>query len=291
MYNAVIFILSNGRADNVRTWSFLEEYGCKYPYYVVVDDLDPQLEEYKKNFKERLIIFNKEKMKKDMNVDMGDNFNKYLNCVIIRNGCFKLAKDMGYDFFVELDDDYSRLAYKIELGEELKDRRVPNEHFNIILDAYFEFLDTTPTDAIAFGQAGDYIGGKKSSLMRHGYKRKLMNFIFFKTERYLKFSGTLNDDVTCYSNESFKGKFMLTPSKISVTQPETQEVEGGLTKIYDDFGTYVKSFYSILYTPSAVKISTFAGSGKDSAGQSRIHHNVLFNNCQPKLLPEKLKKT
>lgn len=290
MYNACIFILSNDRADTIKSTSFLEYYECKYPYYVVVDDEDPQLKEYKEKFGEKLIVFNKKEMRKKMNVDMGDNFDKYHNCVIIRNGCFYLAEKMGYDYFLELDDDYTRLSYKVDLENTLKDVKVPVKDFNKILDIHLELLEKTPVKAIAFGQAGDFIGGVNSSLVKNGYKRKLMNFIFFKTKDYLKFSGTLNDDVTCYAHEGNLGNFMFTSQFLSVTQPETQEVEGGLTTIYDDMGTYVKSFYSILYQPSSIKIATFAGSNKDAKGQARIHHHVYFNESLPKLISEKYKK-
>ena len=291
MYKACIFILTHERAEEITTYRLLQQYPVEYPVYIVVDDQDKQLDLYKELFGERLLIFNKEQIIQEYNIDLAENFKNYLNITVPRTACFKLAKELGYDCFLELDDDYTRISYKVPLGTVLKDIKVPSADLNKILKYHFEFLMSTPVDSVALGQAGDYIGGVNASVVKHGSKRKAMNFLFMRTENVVKFSGTLNEDVTCYTNEAMKGKIFLTFPFVSVAQIESQQLEGGLEHIYKDYGTYVKSFYSILYTPSAIKIATMAGNNKDARGHTRIHHNVLYNNCTPKILSESYKKT
>ena len=59
-------------------------------------------------------------------------------------------------------------------------------------------------------------------------------------------------------------------------------VAGGMTDIYRSAGTYMKSFYTVMYQPSSVKISTLRG--------TRIHHLVQWNRTVPCILAESFKK-
>ena len=54
--------------------------------------------------------------------------------------------------------------------------------------------------------------------------------------------------------------------------------------MYLEMGTYVKSFYTIMYAPSCVKMGLLGLSSK------RLHHQVYWNNAVPKILEEKHKK-
>lgn len=57
-----------------------------------------------------------------------------------------------------------------------------------------------------------------------------------------------------------------------------------MTDLYLDSGTYVKSFYSVIFSPSCVKISMMGDKHK------RVHHKVNWNSCCPKILNEKWRK-
>lgn len=57
------------------------------------------------------------------------------------------------------------------------------------------------------------------------------------------------------------------------------------TEMYLELGTYVKSFYTVMYHPSGVDIR-FMGNK-----HMRLHHSVHWNNCVPCIVPEKYKKT
>jgi hypothetical protein len=64
----------------------------------------------------------------------------------------------------------------------------------------------------------------------------------------------------------------------------TQQETGGLTDLYQDYGTHVKSFFSIMYNPSCVRLSVIGKNHK------RIHHKILWKNAVPKILSEDHKK-
>lgn len=58
-----------------------------------------------------------------------------------------------------------------------------------------------------------------------------------------------------------------------------------MTDGYLDYGTYIKSFYSIICAPSCVKISTLRGDAN-----ARVHHNVEWNKAVPKIVSERHRK-
>ena len=56
-----------------------------------------------------------------------------------------------------------------------------------------------------------------------------------------------------------------------------------MTDIYLDSGTYVKSFYTIMYAPSCTKIRPMGSVYR------RLHHSINWNNAVPKVIPENCK--
>lgn len=79
---------------------------------------------------------------------------------------------------------------------------------------------------------------------------------------------------------------MLTYTDVVITQIQTQKQKGGMSEQYLDSGTYLKSFYSVMCCPSCVTINMMGGK-KDTM---RLHHNVSWNNCTPKIISDKYKK-
>ena len=95
----------------------------------------------------------------------------------------------------------------------------------------------------------------------------------------------MNEDLTSSITNGVIGKVILTALFNSVVQKETQSNPGGLTELYLEMGTYVKSFYSVMAAPSCVKIATMGD------GSIRIHHRVTWKNAVPKILRESAKST
>ena len=147
-----------------------------------------------------------------------------------------------------------------------------------------DFLEETNAYTVAFGQGGDFIGGKDSSLAKAKIKRKAMNSFFCSTERPFKFFGSINEDVNTYCKLGSQGKLFMTIRDVSLKQKNTQSTKGGMTDEYLDNGTYIKSFYSIITNPSCVKIF-----GMETTN-SRIHHRVNWNTAVPKILSDRYKK-
>lgn len=101
-----VFILSNGRPDNIKTLRALKKANYTGNWYIVCDDLDTTLPEYKKKFKDRVIVFDKRAIA--AKIDTGINDNEDMRAIVYaRNACFDIAKYLGLTYFLELDDDYT----------------------------------------------------------------------------------------------------------------------------------------------------------------------------------------
>lgn len=281
MKNFAVFILTHGRAKNVLTIKTLRKIGYTGKIYLILDNEDNQIEEYKKiQDVEDVIVFDKEEEMKY--TDTADNFKDHRLVVYARNKCHDIAKDLGLDYFLELDDDYTNFGIRYQKGTILSRKDIKNgdKLFKIMID----FLEKSNALTIAFAQGGDFIGGIGSSVWKKQLARKAMNCFFCKTERPFKFSGSTNEDVNMYINYGNKGKLVFTVASVCMDQLQTQSNEGGLTDIYLDNGTYVKSFYSIIHQPQCVKISAMGNKFK------RIHHKINWERCTPKILNQKWKK-
>lgn len=281
MNNFGVFILTHGRADNVITIPTLRKLGYTGDIYLIIDNEDEQKEKYEKlDDVKKVIIFDKEEEMK--HTDTIDNFKDHRLVVYARNKCHDIAKELKLDYFLVLDDDYTTMAFKYVDEKKFKSKDVKNA--DKLFESAIEFLEVSGAYTVAFAQGGDFIGGKDNKNLEKGLLRKAMNSFFCKTDRAFKFLGSTNEDVNAYVSIGNKGGLMFTITKVSVEQGKTQANKGGLTDIYLDNGTYVKSFYSVICMPSAVKVATMGNKDK------RIHHQVLWEHCCPKILNEKWKK-
>lgn len=280
------FILTNGRADNVITYRTLRRQGYTGDIFLIIDNLDSQIEEYKKNFGEEfVIIFDKNKAVEEYQT-MNNNPRKNV-ILYARNESQKIAKDLGYTHMLQLDDDYNRFSFRFPQDEVFKEKGVENldKLFNAVLDC----LDSTGADTIALAQNGDFIGGINNYRYYKRVLRKAMNSFFINVNNPLDFVGCINEDVNTYAYWGSRGKKIFTITEASLHQEQTQQNSGGMSETYLNLGTYEKSFYSVMIMPSAVKVSTMGGGGNEH-NYYRIHHHINWNNCTPKIIDQKWKK-
>lgn len=283
-HNFVAFILTHDRAGEVKTLETLDRFGYTGDWYMVVDhpdDVKAYTEEYGED---HVIYFDKEDTQPDF--DRADNFERKGGIGYARYQSFQLARDLGYDYFIQLDDDYNWFKYRF------------NEDFDYIgskyepdLDSTFDnaidYIEDAGLDTLCFAQGGDFIGGEDSQLAQKVQsKRKAMNTFICAANNPFDFRGVVNEDVNTYARAQQLGKVFLTINFISIDQGVTQQNEGGLTDLYKAEGTYIKSIYTVLHSPSSVTLQKL----KDR-NDERIHHHVNWRRSVPKILPASVKNT
>lgn len=282
-----VFILSHGRPDRVYTYNTLQKVGYTGKLYIIIDNEDNTAQQYYKLFGDKVIMFDKIAISKQ--IDEGDNFQDRRAVIYARNACFNIAVSLGIKWFMELDDDYFNLCYKIDDEYKYLDssyQTIIKDGNNIIYFLLEFYKRMTNCFSLAIAQGGDYIGGAAASIDSSlGQRRKAMNTFLCSVERPFYFVGRVNEDVNTYTSLQNKGYLFLTFPLIAIQQKETQKYSGGMSEMYLDSGTYIKSFYTVMYQPSSVRVGLMGETHK------RLHHHINWDNTVPCIIPEKFRKS
>lgn len=263
-------ILTHGRPNGVLTHDTLRRAGYTGDIYFVVDDEDRTVSEYRQRYGEdRVVMFNKQAMA-DL-IDEGNNFDNRKVIVHARNASFDIAHSLGLTHFIQLDDDYYFFGYRNGDGAKKITR------LDEVFAALVEFMERTPTVTIALSQGGDHIGGFGGVRM----KRKAMNSFVCSTARRFWFVGSINEDVNTYVVSGSRGGLFFTFTGLQLDQKDTQSRDGGMTAIYLERGTYVKSFSTVMMHPSSVRVAMM------STKFRRFHHLIDWGATVPKIVPKK----
>lgn len=276
-----VFILTNRRPDVVVTYDTLRRHGYTGEIRLIVDDLDPTVEEYRARYGDEVVVFDKQDQMDRS--DLGNNFGDFRSITFARNASFELSKELGFKFHMQLDDDYTAFEYRFDGNLNYKPTVAHN--LDAVFTALVKFYEASGLDSLAMAQGGDFIGGASSHVAEApGLRRKCMNSFICSHERPFCFLGLMNEDVNTYTRLGSVGTLLVTATNFSLVQKATQSQGGGITELYLDVGTYVKAFYTVMYHPSGCKVSMMIS--KDV----RIHHAIKWNNTAPKILRESQRK-
>jgi len=275
-----VFIMTHGRPDKVVTYKALKKAGYTGRIIILIDNEDKDASKYIENYGDEVYIFDKAAL--DDRIKRCDNFGGRHTILYARKACYDVAKLFGITYFMQIDDDYTDFRYKFNANGDYGDWTIKN--IDTVFEKTLEYYKSISAKSIAFAQGGDFIGGGNGTNARMKPLRKCMNTFFCSTDREIDFIGRLNDDVTSYTLYGSQGSLFLTLTNVAINQLQTQSVSGGMTDVYQDNGTYVKSFYSLMIHPSSIKIKLMGSSHK------RLHHSVTWKNTVPKIVDEKYRK-
>lgn len=280
----VTFILTHGRPNSVVTYDTLRNTGYTGEIVLVLDNEDKTIDEYKRIYESKpktgIYVFDKSDIASRYDeVDTGEDRRAIFYA---RNACFEIAKELGYTYFLELDDDYTCFRSRPIIDGKLA--TIYHTDLDSLFEVMLQFLDDTKAHTVAFAQTGDFVGGMEARAYREQLSRKAMNSFFCTTERPFSFIGRINEDVNTYVLEGSRGKLMFTVANASLDQKQTQKNSGGMTELYANLGTYIKTFFTIITNPSSVKIYEMGSYHK------RIHHIIDWEVAVPKIISDKYKR-
>lgn len=270
-----VFIITHKRPDNQMTLKTLQKGGYTGKLYFIVDDEDPTIPEYIRLYGEDNVkIFHKTN-----NFDLGDNLLDHKGVpVYARNECFEIAKELGLNYFVQLDDDYPKIDLRyVENG---KLRAAPVKDFDRLFSSMVDFLQIDPIHCVAFAVDGDFIGGVKGKY-KDGLYRNARNSFFCRTDRPFEFLGRINEDVTTPAYNNMLGRLFFTNMHVRVTLYDHAKNKGGSTEQYKDVNLYWNYFYPVLFMPSAISIG---------CGRKGFIKHVKWDALTPKIIDERWRK-
>jgi hypothetical protein len=297
------FILTHGRPDNVITYRTLRSHGYTGKIFIVIDDEDETGKTYKRNFGDDVLVFSKDEV--GQYTDQFDNSLDNRAILWARNACWGLARQMGYKYFIQLDDDYTAWQYR-RMGKKhyrmTKDQRKSNRtpmsaslstsfdigyhgwkigNLLLVFAALVKSVETTPIKTIALSQGGDHIGGDNFPTL---FRRKAMNSFVCSTDRPILFRGRFNDDVNTYVTLGRTGHLFFTYMELQLDQVKTQQSTGGMTEAYRDSGAYQASFYTVMAAPSCTTLYFMGNTHK------RIHHKINYHKTFPRIIAQEFRK-
>lgn len=278
----VAMILTHGRPDRVHTMKSLRRHGHTGRVVIVIDDEDKRADDYRREFGDDVVTF----CKRDVwaMTESADNRLERGGVVLYaRNATWEIARRLGVRYFVQLDDDYLDFRHKRD-ERDLYINKADIRDLDAVFDAMLDYFEQAPQLlSIAMAQGGDFPGGDQCT-SRYVVRRKAMNSFICSVERPFMFCGRLNEDVSTCVIEGQRGGVFLTIPNIALQQVQTQANAGGMSDVYQEQGTYVKSFYSVVFAPSCVKVSMMGSRFR------RIHHAVAWSRAVPRILPERYRK-
>lgn len=285
----VVLIASYGRPEELQknTLKTFKYFLDEVDYRIIVSDDDKTLPKYLEMYGEKVFVFNKDEVLKKINPDTVDAYDNIRSVIFFEvNYEFEIAKQLGYRYFMHLEDDYDELAYRL-VGKQdnLVWSNEDSSNFHQICEMYFKVLDSSPfLNSVCLSQGGDYVGGAGCSLMKYGFLNKGMNVYFLDTQKEFRKPGRINEDVNTYTTNGKLGKMFLTLPMLHIHQLQTQVTDGGMSELYKSNGTFLKSIYTCIVRPDATKISVLNSKHK------RIHHNCLKRYCFVRTISEKCAK-
>lgn len=280
-----VFVLTHGRPDNVVTVATLKRQRYSGPWFLLIDDRDEKVEEYKTvHGPEHVIVFSLADVAASF--DTGSNLPDGGCVVYARVAAEQAARNLGYRYYLQLDDDYTHFTYRFTDRLEYTSRGIPWPNLDVIFSLMLRFLKNCPQiHTVALAQGGDFMGGALNGYIKAlQTKRKAMNSFFCDVERPVPFTGRMNEDVNMYTEGARRGVLALTILQVDLNQLDTQTQCGGMTDVYVESGTYVKSMYSVIRCPSAVRVSMLG------YVERRLHHRVNYEACAVKIVRETHRK-
>ena len=279
MNECAIFILSNGRPDKVKTYDYLKtSFGGDV--YILCDDQDETLPDYKNKFGSKVIVFNKDEWVKKS--DPMDNFNSKKSVLYARNAVFEIAAAMGYRYFAMADDDIKDLQFRYEQDGKLLAKPVSN--LDKVIDYIVQLMNTTAISYFSFGTDKNFIGGVQNRNFQKKVIDKVYNFIICKSGQQHSYKGIMNEDEIHNVISLSTGVLLKSLTAIQIVmEPVGKGETGGNSETYKENGyySYTRNFYPIIACP-------FLELKPNSKG---FIFGADRNLYTPKILAEELKET
>ena len=276
-------ILTHRRAKTFTTRKLLLDLGWPWLIYLLVEQRDPDLPEYKRLYGDEVLIYDREQVE----VDYFDNNGPTSVAVHARNATNDWCRKLGITHQLQCDDDLYGCHLATELNNDLRwlyhwrVSRLPEwcQHylFPYVCLQLWQLIDRVPfMRAACIGMSSDCAG--KVYLTR----RKVMQAILISQRKPITFSARFNEDVTTYVTLNSLGE--VTPEFDLIVQQSkpTQVRSGGMSNEYKQVGTYIKTFYTVLRWPESITIA-------DLGLVWRIHH-FIRPHIYPKIVPPTVRK-
>lgn len=275
-----VFIITHGRPNNQRTLDTLLSMGYNGQYYLVLDDQDSTIQQYLDIYpKDNVVIFNKNHYIQTIDSGMCEPVAKF--AVFARNAVEDIARELGYKYFMMLDDDIYCFRIRYEVEGSLKSRRC----YGILDDVFMCCLDYMDTSSIAClmpGVCNMYRCGASAVQSWDSKYRISVNCFIRNVEYPVKWRLNMFEDLITDLDYNRTSQTWITfvPLQIDVGLGNGK-VAGGNTDTYKSFDGFKMAFMPLMVYPDCNDVRFYKDHWKP------ITHSAIAVN---KIISDKYKK-
>ena len=275
-----VFILTHGRPHNQLTVKSLQDVGYTGEWYLVLDDQDLTYREYLDEWGEdRIIVFNKARFIQSTDTGLHTPVPKF--AVFARNAIEYIAKELGYQTFMMLDDDITKFRIRLPEGNSLKSYQI-NGQFDAIIENSVDYVLNCDIACMGLGFCNLYIGGVGNFNKENPRQRLCAEAFIRNTAHPISWRLNMVEDMITSIDAAMRGDvwFQFLPIQCEIKMSEGT-VEGGNSDVYRQLGMYKISFMPVIAYPSsnAVKL-----------GKKTWISTTTPDKCIPKIISSRYRK-
>lgn len=280
----VVFILSHKSPHKCETLDTLKRLLFNGKYYVIVDDKDDYLEEYKLIYGDSLIIYSKD----DYYVDIGCSYIDLptkAHAVFPRNAMHDIATKLGLSYYILADDDIYDFKLRPCIDKYKKVPTIDIDNINDVLSVYVEFVLSKNIACLGLGTANFYFGGYDKLHSGDYLKRRCVSNCYIVNLKYRIDWVMLYEDFTTSIIEGMRGRLFFTfyPLQVCVRPQFIQNHTDkycGMEEFYKKINPTSMWYTSYMACPSAIKLKPYKG---------KTIAFTKYDACLPKIVSSKYK--
>lgn len=260
----IIFILSHKSPYKCETLDTLKRLNFKGKCFILIDDEDDFLDEYKKIYGDSLVVFHKKKYY-DI-VDLGvptDRLPSTSHPVFARNAIEDIVEEMGLDYYILADDDINDFKYRVPIHEYKKLPVLSINDINYSLNLYKEFMMCNNISCVGVGTSNIYIGGYDKIVSGSYLTRRCVSNFYMRNIKAgkIKWLMPIDDTTTSYVQGVIGNLFLtLSPLEVIVRPQYIQKSdikEDGMVDFYRNTSSFERSYYTYMILPSFIKVKYY----------------------------------
>ena len=287
MNNFAIFITTHERSQSQLSLSALRNGGYTGKIYLIIDNEDRQINDYKKYINENteILIFDKKKIASVSDCFISFNLNDIPKAVLFaRIACEDFAKKLKLKYFMVMDDDIKKLSYRI-CTKNNKLSEINMFNFNEVCEAYCNYLEDAKIAMLGCGNETSYFGGIKC--FESDCQRRCFNIFFRNVSIDFSWISAMNEDYISSIQNGKIGKIIFELKIIKLIAEVANKnnhgnIIGGMAEYYKKTTDYERSFYAVIANPSCSYVTL--------SQKNKMIITSKWNNAIPKIISDKYKK-
>lgn len=274
-----VFIITHKRYDRLHTYNTLVNCGYTGKIYLVLDNLDETVCEYRKRY-DNIIVFDKQEYVRLTDTAMYEPLINF--AVFSRNAVEDIARDLGYKYYLVMDDDITNLRFRWCDDGHIKSRKITH-NFDYVMEKHLEFMDTANVDCLGFGNSGLYMQGVDALSRENTKMRMIASMYIRRASTVVEWRPNMLEDCVTSVEMANNGNISIISTLIQYdsVQPAATggKTVGGNSSVYNTFDKFKQTFFPIVVRPSCFKYTNA------NFNKGRIMYpSVKYDNSIPKII-------